>query len=327
MQLSHLISVKYGALVLLVLQNTLLVVAMRYSRVSEGPMYAASTAVFLMEAVKFACCNFVVLFQSGGVTKYISEMSKECTWLELAKLSVPAFLYTVQNNLLYFALSNLDATTYQVCYQSKILTTAVFSVLLLKKGLSRMQWLSLVILTIGVSITQISSTEHVNDNHNSEGHLFGFLAVLLAATLSGFSGVYFEKILKDSKTPLWIRNVQMGLTSCILALGGIYFSGDGMQVIEYGFFYGYNSVVFCVIFLQAVGGLIVAVVVKYADNILKGFAASFSIVTSFVLCVFIFDFKPTTGFLFGAALVNLSMFLYSLPNKSVREKSSKAQNI
>ena len=159
MQLSHLISVKYGALLLLVLQNTLLVVAMRYSRVSEGPMYAASTAVFLMEAVKFVCCNFVVLFQSGGVTKYISEMSKECTWLELAKLSVPAFLYTVQNNLLYFALSNLDATTYQVCYQSKILTTAVFSVLLLKKGLSRMQWLSLVILTIGVSITQISSTE------------------------------------------------------------------------------------------------------------------------------------------------------------------------
>jgi UDP-sugar transporter A1/2/3 len=32
--------------------------------------------------------------------------------------------------------------------------------------------------------------------------------------------------------------------------------------------------------LQAIGGLVVAVVVKYADNILKGFAASFSIVTS-----------------------------------------------
>ena len=53
-------------------------------------------------------------------------------------------------------------------------------------------------------------------------------------------------------------------------------------------------------FEQAVGGLTVAIVVKYADNILKGFAASFSIVTSFVLCVFIFDFKPTLGFIVGA---------------------------
>ena len=40
-----------------------------------------------------------------------------------------------------------------------------------------------------------------------------------------FLGVYFEKILKDSSTPLLIRNIQMGLTSIILALVSIYFSG------------------------------------------------------------------------------------------------------
>ena len=56
-----------------------------------------------------------------------------------------------------------------------------------------------------------------------------------------------------------------------------------------------------------------AVVVKYADNILKGFAASFSIVTSFVLCVFIFDFQPTYGFVFGA--VSFMCTLYgSIPS-------------
>lgn len=38
--------------------------------------------------------------------------------------------------------------------------------------------------------------------------------------------------------------------------------------------------------LQAIGGLVVAVVVKYADNILKGFAASFSIVSSCTLSFF-----------------------------------------
>jgi UDP-sugar transporter A1/2/3 len=36
---------------------------------------------------------------------------------EMMKISVPSLVYTVQNNLLYFALSHLDAATYMVCYQ------------------------------------------------------------------------------------------------------------------------------------------------------------------------------------------------------------------
>lgn len=158
MAVSEYFSVKYGALVLLVLQNTLLVIFMRYSRVSEGPMYAASTAVFCMEVIKFLCCNGVVLFQSGSLGNYADALHKECTFTEILKLSVPSFLYTVQNNLLYFALSNLDATTYQVCYQTKILTTAVFSSVMLERSLSVLQWVSLVVLTIGVSVAQLSSS-------------------------------------------------------------------------------------------------------------------------------------------------------------------------
>ena len=65
-----------------------------------------------------------------------------------------------------------------------------------------------------------------------------------------------------------------------------------------------------VILLQAVGGLVVAVVVKYADNILKGFAASISIVTSSALCMLFFDFQPTPYFLAGTVLVNYSVYLY-----------------
>jgi UDP-sugar transporter A1/2/3 len=93
-------------------------------------------------------------------------------------------------------------------------------------------------------------------------------------------GVYFERILKNSGTSLWMRNIQMGISSIILGFVGVFLSGDGPVVMEKGFFYGYTYVVVAVILLQAIGGLVVAVVVKYADNILKGFAASFSIVTS-----------------------------------------------
>lgn len=58
-----------------------------------------------------------------------------------------------------------------------------------------------------------------------------------------------------------------------------------MQLIAISFF---NSA------LQAYGGLVIALVVKYADNILKGFAVSLSIIiSSFISYWFLNDFQPT----------------------------------
>ena len=42
--------------------------------------------------------------------------------------------------------------------------------------------------------------------------------------------------------------------------------------------FGYDLFVWYLVALNAIGGLIVAVVVKYADNILKGFACSMAII-------------------------------------------------
>lgn len=129
--------IKHAALFLLVGQMVGLVLLMRYSRTHRNagqPLYLASSAVFIMEVMKFVICCVVIAYQSGGAL--IPELKRhvvESPW-EMLKLCVPSLLYTIQNNLLYLALSNLDAATYQVCYQLKILTTAVFSALLLQVG-------------------------------------------------------------------------------------------------------------------------------------------------------------------------------------------------
>ena len=304
----ELCSTKNLALATLVLQNSFLVIFMRYSRTVEGPLYASSAAVATMETVKLLSCLAMVAAEGDLVRAIREEILEKPS--ELLAIAVPSFIYTVQNNVLYYALSHLDAATFQVGYQLKILTTAVFSVFMLGRVLSRLQWLSLVLLTVGVSLAQLASDENRHAKSNTTA---GFVAVLIASVLSGFAGVYFEKMLKGAGASVWVRNIQMCLTSIPVAVLSAYYSADRESVLRHGFFYGFTGLVAFVILLQAVGGLVVAVVVKYADNILKGFAASFSIVTSCLLSYLFFDFRFTLLFVLGAFLVNFSMYLYSFP--------------
>lgn len=58
--------------------------------------------------------------------------------------------------------------------------------------------------------------------------------------------------------------------------------------------FGEQHILNSVLCLQALGGLVIAVVIKYADNILKGFATSLSIILSALFSYFLLeDFNPT----------------------------------
>jgi len=324
------IMIKYTALLLLVAQMVGLVLLMRYSRTTKDPdkpLYLASTAVFIMEVMKMVVCLVIVAYQANGALHQELHEHVIQSPMEIVKLTVPSLLYTIQNNLLYLALTNLDAATYQVCYQLKILTTALFSAVMLQRKFSGQKWFALVVLTVGVAVVQVSGSgdqhsDHAdhpgepnsNNNEAPQNRIIGLVAVLCAACTSGFSGVYFEKILKGSRTSLWIRNVQMGLPSVIIAYITVYIK-DAAAVRQQGFFGGYNNIVWTVVSVQAIGGLIVATVVKYADNVLKVFATSFSIVLSCIISAFLFDFHPSWMFLCGASLVVTATVMYSSPEK------------
>ena len=111
---------KYVSLLVLVIQSTTLVLVMRYSRTVtvDGLKYLPTTAVVLTELLKLSVCVAMVLYganwnMSHGLSILYTEIVKKRT--EMLKVSVPGVLYTIQNNLLYLALTYLDAATFQVC--------------------------------------------------------------------------------------------------------------------------------------------------------------------------------------------------------------------
>merc|ERR1719186_1290493 len=222
---------------------------------------------------------------------------------------VPSAVYLIQNNLLYVAASNLDVAAYQITYQLKILTTAMFAVTMLGKKLLPTQWFSLLLLVGGVAMVQLSDVKEVKSAGPDQSKVIGFSAALTACCLSGFAGVYFEKILKGSDISVWMRNVQLALLSIPLGLLTA-FVKDGAAISDKGFFHGYDNFVWFTVAQNALGGLLVAVVVKYADNILKGFACSLAIIITCIASIFLFDFGVSSQFALGGICVISSIFLY-----------------
>lgn len=80
-------------------------------------VYATTTLILVFELMKFAFCLILLLVQkSGSLPQLYSTIYSQviCKPQETAKLSIPSFMYIMQNNLVLIALSHLDAATFQV---------------------------------------------------------------------------------------------------------------------------------------------------------------------------------------------------------------------
>ncbi|KAJ6162773.1 hypothetical protein N7497_002752 [Penicillium chrysogenum] len=228
--------------ILLTAESTAFVLLAHYSRVmppAGGKRYLTSTAVFLVEVVKLAISLTMALYDvsktappSMPATSLFSP--SQAPW----KLAIPAGLDVLSNSLLFIALSNLRAASFQVTFQLKFLTTAVFGLMLLKRSIPPRKWGLLLLLIVGVALVQIpdaSPEQMLHDEHAShhflapwrsgrllskvlvlaaacksgieediltaDPHLnpaIGLLATIGASLASGLAGIYFEKVLKDS---------------------------------------------------------------------------------------------------------------------------------
>jgi len=307
-------------------QNAAQMLSMRYSRMPGQPKYLTSTAVVVAEVVKIFASFSVLLYQYGPAALGQIWRSVFVAWKDTALVSLPALLYLIQNNLLYVATSNLDAATCQVAYQLKLLTTAFFTVTLLKRQISFRRWLSLGVLFLGVMLVQAPSASGGREL-GAQSAVLGTAAVGGACILSGLSGVWLERIIKrTAEVPIWLRNIQLGLLSLIIGLFSVFWL-DGKAVAQNGFFQGYTWVTWLVVLQVSCGGLLVALVMRYADNVVKGFATSLSIVLSSLVSWFIpaFDFHPSLPFLAGSSLVIFATVLYSSNTLASAERQGAPQ--
>lgn len=146
---------------------------MRYV-MKDKPDFLTSAAVIGVEVVKLVLCmGYIVLIDRRPIWSIVTFMRDDFKHAML--LSIPAAAYSFQMSMEYVALANIDAAIFSVLVQSKLLTTATFSAVLLRKKFKYIQIISLVLLTVGVMLININGMKKDAD---SAANMKGVMATL-----------------------------------------------------------------------------------------------------------------------------------------------------
>ena len=318
------------SMMLLMVQGTAMSIVLRYSRIQTGPAYLPSVSVFLAEMMKLTICIVIQLVKGPeAVSQKTGTLGQEdarqkkgnigAFFWDALPMALPASMFVLQQVLLIWSATYLDAVTYQIFNQAfKLIPTAVFARVLLGQKLKPIQWLSIPVLAFGVILITVNT--NASASSASKGGVdasvrplewyMAMVACSMAGLSSAFAGVYFEKYVKGKLAAgLVKRNAQLGIF-------GVPFSGtyaylkDGELIRKNGWLSGFSSAAWGVVWLQVFGGFIIAVVVKYCDNILKNFALAGSVILTVLVSIPLFDQWPSSLFLVGVSAVLLSVFMY-----------------
>jgi len=132
---------------------------------------------------------------------------------------VPALLYCLYNNLAFVNLSIFDPTTYFILLQLRVILTGIVYQCLFKKDLSKIQWLSLVLLTIGCMIKELKMEGNIRQH--SYGFFISILLMLTQILCSCLAGVYNEYLLKKGQgvnVNVYVQNIYMYTDSILCNL-------------------------------------------------------------------------------------------------------------
>jgi len=187
------------ALVSLVFQNAGCILSTKYSFRNRAEHYSETSVVVVAEVLKPVTC-LILEFRDTNWSPVLLRKSIRFSFHNIS-MFVPSTLYVVQNIAQMHAIKGLSPAVYVTGAQLKVLTSALFSTIMLKRCLNLRQVFSFFPLMAGVALVQLDSTSVLV--RTSTLQLDSLLCLLVAVTLSGFSGALLELSFKAKAESVW----------------------------------------------------------------------------------------------------------------------------
>ncbi|KAG7956389.1 hypothetical protein I3843_11G121800 [Carya illinoinensis] len=276
-------------------------------------MYDYATIPFLAEVFKLVVSS-VLLWRECQVSPS-TRMTTE--WKSVRLYPIPSVIYLIHNNVQFATLTYVDTSTYQIMGNLKIVTTGILFRLFLRRKLSNLQWMAIILLAIGTTTSQIKGCGEASCDSLFSAPIQGYMLGILSACLSASAGVYTEFLMKKNNDSLYWQNVQLYMFGAIFNMARLVVD-DFRGGFENGpwwhrIFDGYSITTWMVVLNLGSTGLLVSWLMKYADNIVKVYSTSMAMLLTMVLSVYLFNFKPTLQLFLGIFICMMSLHMYFAP--------------
>lgn len=234
---------------------------------------------------------------NGGVAR-----RESWNWWTVYHYIAPAVVYTIGNNVTYFALQEVTPVMYTLLVNLKIPFTAILGYIFLKYIVTYRFVVSYCVLFFSVVIASLKITNDVTFGVS----VLGLLEMLLYTTCSASGGLLMEYITqyRFERENLYIQNVKFSLISifCNLIVILIRFQVP---------FVNLQWVHLLVISVSGMYGLVTSVVIKYSGSILKTYAVSTSMFGTAFVSFILFRETFDWNFYVGSIGCVLAVVLYS----------------
>lgn len=283
------------------------------SQSNGGYKYDYATVPFLAEVYKLIVSSLLLWreCQKSPPPKITTE------WRSVRLYPIPSVIYLIHNNVQFATLTYVDTSTYQIMGNLKIVTTAILFRLFLRRKLSNLQWMAIVLLAIGTTTSQVKGCGESSCESLFSSPIQGYMLGVLSACLSALAGVYTEFLMKKNNDSLYWQNIQLYTFGAIFNMAKLVMD-DFRSGFEDGpwwqrIFNGYSMTTWMVVLNLGSTGLLVSWLMKYADNIVKVYSTSMAMLLTMVASVFLFHFKPTLQLFLGIIVCMMSLHMYFAP--------------
>jgi len=294
-----------ASIILLSLKPVLLHIAAAWG---GGEQLPPDHFMFLTEALKLVICSVAVAARrAAGLESKI--------WVgfrHTSAFTIPAALYMLMNIFVVVAGRRLPPPTFQLVASTKIISTALASWAILNKNITPAQWIAVVLLTAGVALGQWRNSNLVADEP-----FVPVLLMLINSCLSALAAVFTEKIIKahsNAALTIYATNVHMAAHTLIISTCANALRANIWQAAEPVVLPALSRLAPLTLLAlgnEAVNGVMMSLLMRHADSIVKNYAFGLSIFTTAGLAVPLLDYWPPPFFYVGATLVVFSMGLYA----------------